>query len=111
MTAAVRTSKHKKADPTKASSDPQKSSSGSNSKNGFVDVTKPPKLSPSALAEEHLPPMSLVFCVLLFSGSMFVLGLRDALATGKNIAGPFDDAYLVSLLGIDADFSPPTECH
>ena len=84
-------------DSVKMSSSDAKSRSNGNG--GFVDVKKPSKhvQSHAELMEEHLPPLSLVFCVLIFSGSLLVMGLRDALATGKNIAGPLDEALLVSL--------------
>eukprot|EP00545_Synedropsis_sp_CCMP1620_P009420 CAMPEP_0119005578 /NCGR_PEP_ID=MMETSP1176-20130426/1808_1 /TAXON_ID=265551 /ORGANISM="Synedropsis recta cf, Strain CCMP1620" /LENGTH=390 /DNA_ID=CAMNT_0006957409 /DNA_START=57 /DNA_END=1229 /DNA_ORIENTATION=+ len=46
------------------------------------------------LFEDHLPPLPLVFTVLFCSGALWVLGLRDFLATGKNFLGDMDDAYL-----------------
>jgi hypothetical protein len=62
------------------------------------NVQIPAKQSTAEVAAEHLPPMSLVFTVMMFSGALFVLGLRDALATGRPIAGPLDEAMLVSCL-------------
>ena len=84
-----RTSKHK--DPAKASTSP----TDTPSKPSIPEVKKPAQQTPAELVEEHLPPMTLVCCVLMFSGALFVLGLRDALATGKPIAGPMDTAFLV----------------
>ena len=46
---------------------------------------------------EHLPPLPLVFVVLFCSGALWILGLRDAMATGKMILGEIDEAYLVSI--------------
>lgn len=48
------------------------------------------------VAEEHLPPLPLIFAALLCSGAMFILAARDFLSTGRNIAGAWDDAFLVS---------------
>ena len=47
------------------------------------------------IVAEHLPPLVLVLTILLCSGFMFVLGMRDLMATGKNILGESDAAYLV----------------
>lgn len=49
------------------------------------------------IAAEHLPPLPLVFTVLACSGALWILGLRDMAATGKNILGEWDNAYLVSV--------------
>ena len=62
------------------------------------DVKKEPVKPKAELAAEHLPPISLVFTVFVLSGSLFVLGLRDALATGKPIAGSMDQSMLVSFV-------------
>jgi len=63
---------------------------------GSPEVTKPVvQQSHAELVAEHLPPMALVCCVLILSGSLFILGLRDALATGKPIAGPLDASLQV----------------
>jgi hypothetical protein len=48
------------------------------------------------LVAEHLPPLPLVLAILLCSGFMFVLGMRDMMSTGKIILGESDAAYLVS---------------
>lgn len=48
------------------------------------------------LALDHLPPLPLVFTVMAFSGLLWVFALRDFLATGRNIAGTWDEAMLVS---------------
>lgn len=82
----ARTNKHKAQEQVKA----EPPSKGPD----FAGVKKPIKHSSPSLVEEHLPPLSLVCCVLICSGSLFVLGLRDALATGKNVAGPLDEAFL-----------------
>ena len=87
-----RTSKHK--DSVKMES----SSKDVASKSSIPEVKKPIKQTPAELVEEHLPPMALICCVLVFSGALFVLGLRDALATGRPIAGPMDVAFLVCIL-------------
>lgn len=84
-----RTSKHKAQDPVKMESS-SKAAKASDPK----DPIKPPR---ELLAQEHLPPLSLVCCVLVCSGFLFVLGLRDFLATGKNILGPLDEAFLVRI--------------
>lgn len=49
----------------------------------------------AVIARDHLPPLLLVFIVLACSGFMYVLGLRDFIATGRNFFGAVDDAYLV----------------
>jgi hypothetical protein len=48
------------------------------------------------LADEHLPPLFLVAVVLMCSGPLFVLAMRDFFSTGKVIAGSWDKAILVS---------------
>jgi hypothetical protein len=48
------------------------------------------------LAEDHLPPLSLVFIVLFCSGVLLVLSLRDFASTGRNLLGQWDEAMLVS---------------
>ena len=48
------------------------------------------------LAEEHLPPLPLVFTVLVCSGFLFMFAIRDFMATGRNIFGEADEAMLVS---------------
>lgn len=49
------------------------------------------------LIEEHLPPIALVFAVVACSGFLFMFAFRDVFATGRNIGGDMDAAYLVSL--------------
>lgn len=49
----------------------------------------------AAVVADHLPPFPLVVTILLCSGVMFVLGMRDLLATGKIILGESDAAYMV----------------
>jgi len=46
--------------------------------------------------EQYLPPLPLVFVVLACSGTLFVLAFRDFWTTGRNVAGTWDEAYLVS---------------
>jgi hypothetical protein len=47
------------------------------------------------VAEEHLPPLPLILCILACSGAAFVLAMRDFWTTGRSIAGPWDQAVLV----------------
>jgi hypothetical protein len=58
------------------------------------DFLKAAEKAPLAL--DHLPPLPLVFIVMACSGLLWVFALRDFLATGKNIAGAWDEAMLVS---------------
>jgi hypothetical protein len=53
------------------------------------------------LIAEHLPPIALVFAVVACSGFLFVFAFRDVFATGRNIGGNLDAAYLVSLRARD----------
>ncbi|GKY97549.1 hypothetical protein MPSEU_000713100 [Mayamaea pseudoterrestris] len=46
------------------------------------------------LADEHLPPLFLVGVVLMCSGALFVLAMRDFFSTGKVIAGAWDEAMM-----------------
>mmetsp|Transcript_123813 Transcript_123813/g.346726 ORF Transcript_123813/g.346726 Transcript_123813/m.346726 type:complete len:237 (-) Transcript_123813:622-1332(-) len=46
------------------------------------------------LIEEHLPPIALVFAVVACSGFLFMFAFRDVFATGRNIGGDMDAAYL-----------------
>ena len=62
-------------------------------------VTKTLKDEPvtnDSIIEEHLPPLSLVFVVLFCSGALLVMAMRDFMSTGRNIAGSWDEAMLVS---------------
>ena len=47
------------------------------------------------LVADHLPPLPLVFTVLACSGALWILAMRDVLATGRIIAGEPDEAMLV----------------
>lgn len=47
------------------------------------------------LIEEHLPPIGLVFTIIACSGFLFMFAFRDVFATGRNIGGEIDEAYLV----------------
>jgi len=42
----------------------------------------------------HLPPLGLVLTVMACSGFLFVYAFRDAFATGRNIGGDPDEAFL-----------------
>ncbi|VEU33345.1 unnamed protein product [Pseudo-nitzschia multistriata] len=46
------------------------------------------------VATEHLPPIFLVFTTMACSGFLFVYAFRDVFATGRNIGGVHDEAYL-----------------
>lgn len=46
------------------------------------------------VASDHLPPILLVFTVMACSGFLFVYAFRDVFATGRNIGGVRDEAYL-----------------
>lgn len=52
--------------------------------------------SKQEVAAAHLPPLPLVLLVLICSGSLLVFAIRDLLSTGRNIAGTWDEAMLVS---------------
>ena len=60
-------------------------------------VEKPTNTTTSnkELAAEHLPPIGLVFCVILCSGYLFMFAFRDVFATGKIIGGNADEDMLV----------------
>ena len=55
---------------------------------------RPSRASEELLAD-HLPPMGLVFTVIVCSGFLFVYAFRDVFATGRNIGGNMDRAVLV----------------
>ena len=44
---------------------------------------------------DHLPPILLVFTVMVCSGFLFMYSFRDVFATGRTIGGIQDHAYLV----------------
>eukprot|EP00536_Pseudo-nitzschia_multiseries_P012757 jgi/Psemu1/244827/estExt_Genewise1.C_5050009 len=46
------------------------------------------------VAGDHLPPLFFVFSVMACSGFLFVYAFRDVFATGRNIGGSPDEAYL-----------------
>jgi len=46
----------------------------------------------------NMPPIGLVYAILFCSGALLMFALRDLLATGRNIAGPWDEAYLVRVM-------------
>jgi hypothetical protein len=47
---------------------------------------------------EHLPPWILTVAILACSGILFVFALRDFWTTGKNIAGGWDESFLVRIV-------------
>jgi hypothetical protein len=49
---------------------------------------------------DHIPPLPLVITVMACSGFLFVYAFRDIFATGRNIGGDPDEAYLVSLFSM-----------
>jgi hypothetical protein len=51
------------------------------------------------VATDHLPPIFLIFTVMACSGFLFVYSFRDVFATGRNIGGAYDHAYLVRIYG------------
>jgi hypothetical protein len=53
------------------------------------------------LIEDHLPPLGLVYTVLICSGTMFVLCMRDFLATGRSIGGSWDEAMMAFTKSMD----------
>jgi hypothetical protein len=59
-------------------------------------VKSPAEEIQKQLAEEHLPPLFLVAVVLMCSGPLFVLAMRDFSSTGKIIAGAWDAALTVN---------------
>ncbi len=80
---------------------------GKASKQGKGGITSPKsmpqetvKYEPSLdvkkdLIDEHLPPIGLVFTVIVCSGFLFMFAFRDVFATGRNVGGEMDEAYLV----------------
>ena len=52
---------------------------------------------PKDVISEHLPPIGLVFTVLACSSILWVFAFRDVFATGRNIAGIYDEAMLVRI--------------
>ena len=54
-----------------------------------------PASKPVVDISDHLPPFALVLTVMACSGFMFVYAFRDVFATGRNIGGAPDEAYLV----------------
>jgi hypothetical protein len=51
---------------------------------------------------DHLPPLPLVCTVMLCSGFLFVYAFRDVFATGRNIGGDPDQAFLVCFVVVVA---------
>lgn len=52
------------------------------------------KVAVEEVATDHLPPIFLIFTVMACSGFLFVYSFRDVFATGRNIGGAYDHAYL-----------------
>jgi len=52
------------------------------------------KSAAEEVANDHLPPIILIFTVMACSGFLFVYSFRDVFATGRNIGGAYDHAYL-----------------
>jgi hypothetical protein len=61
----------------------------------ILNGTKQAKGGAASVAEAHLPPLPLILAILACSGAVFVLAMRDFWTTGRNIAGPWDQAMLV----------------
>ena len=59
--------------------------------------SNPPLVKESAAAHDHLPPIFLVFTVMVCSGFVFMYAFRDVFATGRTIGGFRDHAYLVRI--------------
>ena len=83
----------------KASKKSPSTTTSTSSKN--IDNNKTTSTSSKSLADkemlvdEYLPPIGLVFSVLLCSGFLFMFAFRDVFATGKVIGGTYDQAMLV----------------
>lgn len=60
-----------------------------------LENTAPNREEKDKIIAEYLPPLSLTLIVLVCSGTLFLFCLRDFMVTGKNVAGPIDEAYLV----------------
>jgi len=65
------------------------------------DLSKPedelksePTTEKTDVASDHLPPIFFVLTVMACSGFLLVYAFRDVLATGRNIGGVPDEAYL-----------------
>jgi hypothetical protein len=75
-----------------------KAAKQSKTSKAYEEITKEPnrEKTQKEVVEEHLPPLLLTIIVLLCSGGLLMFSMRDAISTGKNIAGSFDEAMLVS---------------
>jgi len=59
------------------------------------EVTSEPAATKTKDAvSDHLPPLPLILTVMACSGFLFVYAFRDIFATGRNIGGDPDEAYL-----------------
>lgn len=74
----------------------KRSKSKNGEASGISEKTNGGNSDKDALIEEHLPPMALVAAVMICSGPLFVFYMRDFLATGKVIAGRWDEDLMVS---------------
>jgi len=79
----------------------KKTKDANNAKKNNARITESSSASASAASSVekntstgHLPPIFLVFTVMCCSGFLFVYAFRDVFATGKNIGGTYDNAYL-----------------
>ena len=63
------------------------------------------KVAVEEVATDHLPPIFLIFTVMACSGFLFVYSFRDVFATGRNIGGAYDHAYLVRIDGFSLSFT------
>ena len=65
------------------------------------DTKTPDATTTYDATNDHLPPFFLVLTVMACSGFLFVYSFRDVFATGRNIGGVYDNAYLVCFVGYD----------
>jgi hypothetical protein len=70
-------------------------------KDGVKSEAAATKKTDAGSVSDHLPPLPLVLTVMACSGFLFVYAFRDIFATGRNIGGVPDEAYLVSLCVLD----------
>ena len=61
-------------------------------------VQRRPSRASEELLADHLPPMGLVFTVIVCSGFLFVYAFRDIFSTGRIIGGNMDKAMLVCII-------------
>lgn len=61
---------------------------------GEISAAPPGNSKKVNAAADHLPPLFLVFTVMVCSGFLFVYAFRDVFSTGRNIGGVHDESYL-----------------